>query len=437
MEFTLRSKTARRLTALLELAGLLALSLQVVRMAAAEHFATKPLMTIPDMERAVRLDPSSARYHLFLGNLLRYSLDRIDLPRAMQQLQRAAELEPYAPQPWLDLGSALEFQGRISEAETCLARANMLAPNLTKYQWVIGNFYLLHGNVPLAFQSFRKVLAGTSKYDDLLFDTAWKASGDGDEILKDLIPQRISTEYSYLSYLISLHHLPEAQGVWERMASSPESFAPNLAATYMDSLIAGHRPDEAYQVWLDLRNRGLIPPTYQQTSQNLVLNGDFEDDLLNFGFDWRTPPMPSVYVTADKTEFHSPSHSMLIQFTGKENVNFQTLNQYVLLQPKHEYQFRAFIKTEGITTDSGIRFAVRDAYDTARLDRRSDNYVGDTQGWMPVEFSFTTGPDTGLVNVCVIRPSSQKLDNLVAGKAWVDDVTISPVTRDLSHEHGR
>lgn len=432
MEVHLKNAGARRLGVLLELAGLLVLSSQVLRTLAAERLGTNPGATIPDLELALRLDPDDARYHESLASLLRYSLGKIDLPGAMEHLKRAAELDPYSPQPWLDLGAALEFQGRIAEAETCLQRANALAPNLSRYEWVIGNFYLLHGNLPLAFQAFEKVLAGTSEYDGVLFDTAWKASGDGPQILRDLIPDRIRTEYSYLYYLTQFHHYPEAQEVWKRMASSSEPFPPDWAQRYLDELIAIHQPEQAYQLWSDLRHKGLIRPTYEQTRQNLIQNGDFEEDLLKFGFDWRTPPAAGAYVSVDRTDFHSPSHSVLIQFTGKENVDFQSLHQYVMLHNGGDYQFRAAIKTEGITTDSGLRFEIRDAYDPRRLDRFSENFVGDTSGWVPVEFNFTAGPDTRLVVVGVVRAPSKKLDNLIAGKAWVDDVVLVPVDTSVT-----
>jgi tetratricopeptide (TPR) repeat protein len=428
MEINLKDRRARRLWAFVELATLLALSVQVLRILVAERFATKPQPAIPDLEAAVKLDPTNARYHLELASLLRYSLGKIDPPRAMAHLKRAAQLEPYSPQPWLDLGGALEFQGQIGEAEACLRRANLLAPNLTKYQWVIGNFYLLHGNISLAFQAFKKVLAGTSEYDGALFDTAWKATGEGRQILEELIPDRVQTQYNYLNYLISCQHYPEAQQVWKRMASGSETFPPAWAARYLDLLINIHQPEAAYQVWTDLRNKGLIRPTSVETKENLIVNGDFEEDLLNFGFDWRTFPVEGAYVRIDRTDSHSPGHSLLIQFTGKQNVDFRGVYQVVKLQPEQEYKFGAFVKTQGITTDSGLRFEIRDAYDPARLDRFSDNFVGDTLGWIPVEVTFQPGPDTRLAVVSVVRSPSRKLDNLIAGKAWVDDVTLAPVT---------
>jgi hypothetical protein len=39
-------------------------------------------------------------------------------------------------------------------------------------------------------------------------------------------------------------------------------------------------------------------------------------------------------------------------------------------------------------------------------------------------FSFTTKPVTRMVNVCVTRLQSEKLDNLISGKVWVDDVSL-------------
>ena len=63
--------------------------------------------------------------------------------------------------------------------------------------------------------------------------------------------------------------------------------------------------------------------------------------------------------------------------------------------------------------------------------------MGDTLGWVPVEIAFETGPDTKLAVVNVVRSPSRKLDNLIAGKAWVDDVTVAPVTTSAPGTPGR
>jgi len=39
---------------------------------------------------------------------------------------------------------------------------------------------------------------------------------------------------------------------------------------------------------------------------------------------------------------------------------------------------------------------------------------------------FAAGPKTELILVRVVRLPSRKLDNLISGKVWLDDVQITP-----------
>ena len=90
------------------------------------------------------------------------------------------------------------------------------------------------------------------------------------------------------------------------------------------------------------------------------------------------------------------------------------------------------MKTAGITTDSGPRLEVRDASDPAELQALSESLTGSTMGWSPVALDFKAGPQTELIVVTVIRLPSRKLDNLIAGKVWVDDVTLAEVPSETA-----
>jgi tetratricopeptide (TPR) repeat protein len=389
--------------------------------------------TLRNLARAVRLDPSNADYHLRLGRLFQYNVADMDPAQATEHFRKATQLSPYNPQAWLDLGAALEFQGKATEAEACLRRAGFMAPNLPAFQWAIGNFFLLHGNVDEAFRHFRVVLTGSSQYDQILFSTAWKASGDADKILEQLIPSRIGTEFAYLSYLLSQQKYAEAQSVWKRIADSSETFPAAQAAEYIDRMIGAQRPAAASQAWTDLLRKGLIAAGYRPANKNLLVNGDFEEKILNMGFDWHISPVEGLYVGFDRTTFHSPSHSLYIQFLGKQNLTYRQILQHVKVEPGHSYRLQAFMKTEGITTDSGPLLEVLDPYDPRALNKFSEDLERSTVGWVPVSLDFTTGPKTELIAVIISRMPSRKLDNLIAGKVWVDDVSLTPLPTEASH----
>lgn len=411
-----------------EVSGFLVLVSWLTKSYVAEVFAEKP--SIENLRLATRLDPGNSDFQLRLARLLRYSLTDGDLEQATLRLNWATGLNSRDPAPWLDLAAALESAGKTVDAQACLRRADLLAPNDPTNQWAIGNAFLLQGNTDEAFRHFRMVLAGSSEYNQILFNTAWKASGDPQKILDQLIPHDANTEFTYLYYLTSSKRYAEAQTLWQRITTSSETFLPNKAAAYMDTLLAAHRSDDAYRVWTDLRNKGLIKGTYEETDENLVINGDFEESLLNMGFDWRVVPLDGVGADVDETIYHSPGHSFLIEFSGSANVDYRNLYQYVRVVPGRSYQLRGYMKTEEITADSGPRLEVRDVNDPAVLDKFSEELTGTSVGWMPETVVFTTGPRTNLLIVGVSRLHSRKFDSLIAGKVWVDDISLTDIHKE-------
>lgn len=422
MKLTLKSSSLRRLLALLELAIVLSLLVWISKTYLASRSGRR--LNAQDLQTAVGLDPSNSDYRLMLGRLAQYNVADMNPDLAMESFRRAAELNPRDPQPWLELAAAFGFQGKNDEAEACLRRADFLAPNLPSVQWVIGNFFLLRGENDEAFRHFRVVLSGSNQYSQILFKIAWKATDDGQKILEELIPDQASTEIEYLYFLLSQKRFAEARSVWRRIAAHGESVAAGQVAGYIDQLIAAHLPAEAREVWDDLKSKGQVKPTYGPTARNLIVNGDFEDDVLNLGFDWRIAPVEGIFAGLEGSNFHSPSRAMHLRFSGKENADYRHIYQYVGVEPGHSYRLTGFLKTEGITTESGPRLAVRDAYDPSTLQMSSESLTGSTVGWSQVILDFTAGPKTALLVVSVARPPSTKIDNRIAGKVWVDDVTL-------------
>ena len=371
---------------------------------------------------ASQLDPGNSEYHLKLGRLYEYSLTDVNPTRAIEELSRAAQLSPMDAQTWLDLGAAQEVAGRIDDASVSLRRADYLAPTQPGFQWAIANFFLLHGDTNEAMPHFKVVLAGTSQFNEIIFNTAWKAIGNGKQILASLIPDIADTEMRYVDYLIHKGQLNDAQDVWDRFVKEHQSFDPSLAAYYMDVLMGTGHPDQAYRVWTDLENHHLVSD--QLEPGNLVSNGDFESDLRNFGFSWRLYGVQGVYLGIDTTVFHSGGHSMVISFSGSSgNILYEGLQHWIKVTPGVTYRARAYLRTEDITTDSGPRLWVHDPVKPSVFNKPSDQLVGTNAGWTPVTVDFT--PKESFVTVSIVRFPSQKLDNVISGRVWVDDVSVT------------
>lgn len=386
-------------------------------------------LTIDSLRLASRLNPGNSTYHVQLGRLYQYSITNPRPGEAIQQFQEAVKANPYDPQAWINLAAAHEFQGDTSRAEEDLKHASRLAPNLPVYQWTIGNYFLLHGNTQEAFRHLKVVLAGSRKYDRTVFNVAWKASGNAGQILQELIPNNLPAEFSYLNYLLTEQRIPEAEAVWQRVSATTETFDPHEASDYIDTLIKTGRAGAAYQAWTDLQKKGLVHPSPGGPNQNLVTNGNFEEPLLNMGFGWRIQDTKGVYAGLDTATFHSPGHSLSVQFTGNENRNYHQTFQFVKVSPNHKYELDAFMKTQNITSDSGPRLEVVDAYDPRGLDKFTPGMTGTSGGWNPLNMQFTTGSRTQVLLVLLVRPPSKADDDTaITGKVWLDDVQISLAT---------
>jgi hypothetical protein len=357
--------------------------------------------------------------------------------KAVEHFRRAAELNSQDPNPWLELAAAALQAGREMDAAIYLLRADSLAPRSPFVHWPIANFYILRGDIDAAFRHMRVVLNGTSRYDGPVFRAAWKASGDPEKILQELIPRRLSTAFSYLNYLLLNDHMDATMPLWKRIVESDDTFTPQMASPFIERLIERKRPDEAFSVWNDLVAKGLIRGAGRKSTDNILNNGDFEEEILNMGFDWRITPVDGVFAGRDSSTYRSPSRSLVIRFDGKDNVNYAHVFQFVKVSPNRAYRLQAVARSEGITTDSGPRLEVFDPYNPTSLLTSSEEHIG-TRGWTPLILDFKTGPMTELLIVRIRRVASRKLDSHIKGRFWIDDVRLTPleeeaVTRKLRH----
>jgi hypothetical protein len=427
MRIQIEDRNAQRVLMISVTVGFLLATAWIVK----TYFAGRAghVLTIDSLRLATRLNPGNSTYHVQLGRLYQYSITNPRPNEAIQQFQEAVKANPYDPQAWINLAAAHEFQGDTSKAEEDLQHASSLAPNLPAYQWTIGNYFLLHENTQEAFRHLKVVLAGSRQYDHTVFNVAWKASNNAAQILQELIPNSLPAEFSYLNYLVTERRMPEAEALWKRIAAGPNTFDPLEASDYIDTLIKTGRADAAYQAWTDLQGLGLVHRPPGGPTQNLVTNGNFEDPLLNMGFAWRIQDVHGVYAGPDTATFHSPGHSLSVQFTGKQNLDYHQIFQFVKVSPNHKYELDAFMKTQNITSDSGPRLEVVDAYDPRVLNKFTPGMTGTSGGWNPLNIEFTTGPKTQVLLVLLVRPPSKADDDTaITGRVWLDDVQISSTT---------
>jgi hypothetical protein len=228
-----------------------------------------------------------------------------------------------------------------------------------------------------------------------------------------------------MDYLTVHGKFADAEKVWRRIDANPSGLKPQWVSYYMNALVGAGLADRADEVWTQLKRHQLISEPAEP--DNLVSNGDFEGELKNLGFGWRIDDVPGVYAGRDSTVFHSGGHSLVISFPGTSNFYYHAVWHYVKVTPGVRYRAEAYLKTDGITTDSGPRLQVEDIYNPKALNVFSDQLLGTNAAWTLVTVDFTPPEKTRYVIVAIARVPSEKLDNKIAGKVWADDVKVSPL----------
>jgi hypothetical protein len=375
------------------------------------------------VQTAMRWDPANPEYYDALGTLVHLYADRGNPDEIVRLYQNATRLSPHDAQFWADLGAGYDWAGRSDDALDAFQRAQRLFPNSPEINWRLANFYVRDGKTPEALRTLGMVLEEDGSAGRRVFTLATHATRDRNALLKILPPQP-RVFFDYLNFLIERGDIAGAEEVWARVLQLDLPFDLRESFPYLDALIQHAELGELSRVWSDLAQR--FPAQVQPAvhSSNLVTNGGFESDILNGGLDWRVVSIEGAVVSLDSVGALEGVRALRITFDGSRNIDYGHVFQYVPVQPKTRYRFSGHMRVQGITTDSGPRFQVHDAYNMGNIFVSSEKLVG-TSGWSEQRAEFTTLADTRLLLVRVVRPVSDKLDNQIAGTVWIDDVRLS------------
>lgn len=417
----------RSLTRWLLLAGIVLatgfLSFEAAKLWRADSQAHSPHPE--DWLRAAELEPGNAAYWYRLGWFRQSDFEQLDLAQAILHYERATEINPRSATYWMGLASAYEMAGKPDRARGAFERARASYPISPDVAWSYGNFLLRQGQLSAAFAEIQRALLRDSRRTAFAVAQGWRFSQDVERLLDELLPPEGHFYLQAVHYFLSQQLLDPALAVWNRLLALKEPFELRRAFPLLDALVQEERLDEAKTVWQQaLRAAGL--PETGAAEESLVWDGGFERELSNGGFGWRQPRISGAWFDFDTTSRRSGARALRIRFDGTANLNFQHLVQYVPVNPRRRYRFKAFVRTEGISTDSGLRFRIFDPHRPAALDILTPNLVG-TEPWSLQEVEFTTGPETRLLALALRRIPSKKLDNKLRGSVWIDEVSLIPL----------
>ncbi len=422
VEISLASKRRRGIAFLLSLLVFAILLFQAVRL----ELAVRRIRSadLEEMKRAAQLEPGNAEFWNRLGRFRQLDLEQTDLSEATRYFQRAVAISPGTARYWLDLSAAYEAGGDIGRARHALESARDAYPASADVWWNSGNFLLRQGQYDQGLAQIRQAILRDPKLLPQAITRGWRATQDVNELLDQMLPPDLDAYFQTLDFLASIQAPDPALVVWKRLLTLGRPFPISRAFPVLDGLIRQDRATDARNMWRDaLAEAGL--PNGEPGDHSVVWDGSFDRDFPNGGFGWRADPIPGISADFDTNTFHSPPRSLRMDFGGAANLDLWEPFQYVPVEPNRSYHFRASLRTEAISTESGVRFYVFDPHHSGAVDLLTPGLTG-THEWTLQEVDIATGPETHILEIVLRRLPSRLFENRLSGTAWVDDVSLIP-----------
>jgi tetratricopeptide (TPR) repeat protein len=380
----------------------------------AAHLAETPDRS--NLQEAIRLEPSNAEYCELLGRSLALSGEHSN--DAIANYRAAVDLNPFEARYWLDLAAAYQVTGRVAEQEQSVKRAVEADPTTPHVAWEAANFFLVQGNRAKALRYFGVVLANDPEAVDSTLQLCWRATGDANQILDQALPARPDLYLSFLSMLVSKQEVSAAENVWNHLIGLQQTFPTKSTFPYFRLLLAKREVASAKTAWQQLAKVDETLQPYLPSRENLIVNGGFEENLLNGGFDWWYQSNPHAALAIDTSEFRSGTRSLSVTFDGPSSSE-AGISQFIPVKPDTDYEFSAESRTEEIESASGPRFSIVDPY-TNDSYVLTDDVLG-TNPWRLQQARFHTEPNTNLLLLKVIRRPPEPV---IRGKMWIDDLKL-------------
>ncbi|HEY6766233.1 MAG TPA: carbohydrate binding domain-containing protein [Candidatus Sulfotelmatobacter sp.] len=370
-------------------------------------------LDLTSLQRAVRLDPGNADFRNHLGRY--FALVLREPAAAIEPYEAAVRLNPHSARYWFDLASAYQVLADPQNQTAALERAIEADPTTPDVAWEAANLYVVRGETDKALKEFRVVLANDPSLADVAMRFCYRIRPDVATLLRDVVPAESSAYIALLNLLASKQDNAGAALVWDGLVRSNQTFDRRFASEYFQYLIRHQEVDQASLVWRQAANRfGLNP--YLPSSANLMVNGNFNLDVLNDGLDWHYQKQAGVKLTLDNSDFHAGRRSLSITFDGP-GISDAGIYQIVPVQPNTAYEFSAYYKAGEMEGAGGPHFAVQDMYHPATVYYDSDE-LKDVGFWKLASGDFTTAPDCKLLVVHVRRlPEGSP----IRGNLWIGD----------------
>jgi tetratricopeptide (TPR) repeat protein len=428
VEITLEGNGPRRALLIAALTIALFFLYQGIRLWIADYRINSDRLT--EIERGAALEPGNGDAWDLLGRFRQLDFVAGDPNEAVKDFQRAIHDNPLSAYYWMNLAGAYEATGDTSNARDAFRHAQTVYPLSAQVAWNYGNFLLREQQWAEGYAQIRLAIRADPLLLPLAISRTWRSNRDVDTLLNQVLPADVDAYLQTLDFFASIHEAEPGLTVWRRLMSLNNAIALPRSFPFLEELIREDRSADASRVWREaLRAAGL--PGEPPANRSLVWDGDFTGDFANGGLGWRWNNPLGASIDFDSA---SPGHggrSVRLDFGGGFNLELDHPLEYVPVEPGHTYHFHAYVRTEGISTESGMRFVITDPNHSGIIFLETENLVGD-HSWTAADTDVATGAQTHFLLVRLYRARSRLFDNRLSGTAWIADVSLVPAGADAS-----
>ena len=423
MILRLSEPLSRALVVLVAIAIAAPLSYFSVRMAVAANAAEKE--TENGLDTAIRLEPDNPEYWYRFGHFQQFNMEQPDSALAEFYFRRAINLNPLSTNAWLDLGTSYELDGKTKAAREAFLRAKLSYPSSAEVSWRYGNFLLREGDLPTAYAEIRRAVQADQHHAASAFSRCYRANPDIDAILNQALPAVPAVYVDVLNEATRSNQLAVAQTVWKRLlVMHPSLQFSDFNLLVLEFLAAG-QTIEARRVW-DEGVATMALPALEQAKDSVVWDPSFESGTVGNPFSWRYQPLvEGVQISLDRTQKHLGNQSLRVTFDNKHNPNLEVACTIVNVEPNTTYHFSGWVRTQDLTTNSGIGFRILPQGDPESTVSQTREIHG-TNPWTSIDTPWTAGPKVRQAAICIMREPSDTPNANISGTAWVDDVNLVP-----------
>lgn len=422
MEFPLEGTRARRALLLGSIAIAALLAVQAAQIELADHRVQS--QDANAIERGAQAMTGDADAWDRLGRFRQWDLNNPDPSAAILDYRKAVYYEPSSPYYWMDLASAYEETGDASGAGAAYQQAEAVYPISAEVAWHYGNFLLREQEDAAGMKEIERAVRTDGSLLPLALSRVWHSSHDVNALLDQMLPANMDSYFGALDFFESIHEAEPALVIWQRLLALGKPFPLARSFPFIEELIREDRSDDARQVWLQALGAAALPHE-ASPDRSAIWDGGFTQPFPNGGLGWRWESPLGVAIDFDSPRQSNGTRSVRLDFGGGTNLELDQPLQYVPVEPNRTYKFRGYLRTEGITTESGLRFSIFDPHHPADLNIVTDNLTG-SNPWTTVDAQISTRPETHFLVVRLFRYPSRLFENRLSGTAWIADLSLVP-----------